>query len=227
MGWPWRRSDSLVSLVGGFNPYPSEKRWFVSSSVGVTTFPTVSGKIKHVPNHQPVVQGMSLDVTEWHSSKWQLWHVMCDIFLCCDNVATPFCCSDLLLCSESKKLQLQVWLRHNRIGKWITFPARCIYIYTIVAVWKNIIKYWLYDISQLHYICLIFIHYSSCMKKYQTRSPRFLEFGTWCSHFRCGEFTNWIQVIVRKRLPGILNMFYWYHLVMTNSSPWKDPPCYK
>jgi len=39
----------IYILVGGFNP--SEKN--MSSSVGMMKFP-IYGKIKHVPNHQPV-----------------------------------------------------------------------------------------------------------------------------------------------------------------------------
>ena len=38
------------SLIGGFEPYPSEK--YMIESVGMMTFP-IYGKIKHVPNHQP------------------------------------------------------------------------------------------------------------------------------------------------------------------------------
>ena len=51
--------DGSIPILGDFHvwsgwwlTYPSEKWW--SSSVGMMTFPTY-GKIKHVPNHQPVM----------------------------------------------------------------------------------------------------------------------------------------------------------------------------
>jgi hypothetical protein len=48
-------------LVGGFEPYPSEKWW--TSSVGMMTFPYIMGSHKsHVPNHQPEY---SRNVEDW------------------------------------------------------------------------------------------------------------------------------------------------------------------